>query len=549
MSAARNGTLWILLVLQAVAIVWLGLAWWESRGEDDATATEREASATAQTPARTVRTLAATADRRPEGGPDAAEPDPTSPPIQPVAAPAGSVLFGTVTGARGTHPRQASIALQAGDGNRPVVQTSTRRDAPAYALPGLEPGAYTLRVRAAGFRAFEQSIDIPPRAEALRHDIALMPSWELRVAIVDTDGTPLQERLAELRKEQPLAYDVGPIAVATFERPPAVLPATDLRHPDVGVGSWHGQFEPGMGTRALPKRFTGSLELPSDEPLFVSAVLRTAVLATERVQAGQAEVTITVPFDRVLGSLTTLRLQVVDGESDAPVAGARVGLSDSQSSGMGRAVDAEGRIELRRQRPGLLNLDVQASDRVAPLFDVELAPGAEVDLGALRVYPPVEVKVHLVGPGTDGEVRMAVQCLDAPPHPALRMRSTHHGSARDSTWSARLAPGRYRIRAAGTNALGIVDIDTANLGPEPVRIDLRACAKIRVTPPADRRVQLHVRDAAGISHFRRWLSWSTAFDIDVPPGDYTFAVTSLGGDPGPSQPLPVGPEGAALDLR
>jgi hypothetical protein len=76
-------------------------------------------------------------------------------------------------------------------------------------------------------------------------------------------------------------------------------------------------------------------------------------------------VTLTVPFEKALGSLGTVRLQVVDCESGQPIAGARVALTDSQSGMQGQPVDGESKIELRYQRPGLLNVDIQGPRRAA----------------------------------------------------------------------------------------------------------------------------------------------------------------------------------------
>lgn len=536
--------LWTLALGQGALIVWFAFALLRGRSEH----------ASAVPPTATPMPAAAAT---PESGPvevvAGAPPEPVPAVVPtsasaPLAVPTHAVLFGAVSGKGSKRPRRASISVNAGSASQPIATATIADEATEYALPGLAPGTYRLRVHAQDFREHDEAIEVPAGTDHVRHDVVLSPSWLLAVEFVDTDGSPLGERFLVLRKEHPHSYMTEMIAVATFTSPPAELPPTDLRDPDVGIGRWLGGLDPGRRSRTLDVRFAGMLELPEDRPLFVSAVMRTAVLATERVDAGQEEVRLTVPFERALGSLGSVRVQIVEGDTGRPVTSARVALSDSQSSHQGQPVDAEGKIELRLQRPGLLNLDVTAGDRVALAWNVELAPGASLDLGPLPVFAPVELKASLVD-APPGEVQVALTTLDTPPHPALRARAGYRGSARGGEWSTRVAPGRYRVRATGSGALGVVEIDTRKLAGEPFRIDMQPTARLRVTPPTDRRVQLAVRDATGTLHFRRWLSWTAAFDVHVWPGDYTIELTPFGGEPAPGQRVHVGAEGAELDLR
>jgi len=530
---------------QAVAIVVLAIAL-QRRGHGD------------EMPVRTAPAHApASPAMEPESAPAAADIErrPTEAAAQPQqgpardARPSACVLIGTVHGKGKREPRQTTISLHGDDASRPLVQTSLGRDSSEFALPGLEPRSYTLRVRAQGFRPYEATVEVPPATDRVRHDVLLAPSWELRVEIVDQDGTPLHERWNALAKDRAGLFQAAPVVVATFAPPPAVLPSTELREPDVGFGRWSSAGGIFGETVNLPKRFAGRLELPEDRPLFVSAVLRTAVLATEHVEPGQEEVKLTVPLERALATLVTLRAQVIDGDSKQPIAEARVGLSDSQSSGQGQPTDADGRVELAWQRPGLLNVDVFAKGKVTPPWNVDAAPGATIDLGPLPVATPVEVAATLDGVPSGAEVSVSLQSLDPPPHPALRPRHAHYGRTQGNAWKKTIAPGRYRLQASGPGCFGVAEFDTRSLAGKPVQVAMRGTAKLRITPPADRRLELAISDASGLPRFRRWLSWTTTFDLDLVPGDYTVVLTPLGGQPEPARPLHVDPGGTALDLR
>ncbi len=551
--ARRKGWLVVVAVVQAGLIAWLGFVL--MRGDAQPAKVEpaplpepapRAESIVTQEPAAAAPVVAPTPTPAPPDQPSVL-PAPTQP-----APVTHAVLMGRVAGKGTKQPRDAAVSLFVGSAGTPTVRTQVPADTGSYALPGLAPGSYRLQVNSTGFRDYSATFEIPAGVAEFRHDVILTPSWELRVQINQPDGTPVHEKFAELAKLDPLLWRTSLSAVALFEAPPPLLPPTDMNESDIGIGRWRGSRDAafGQGT-ALPKRFAGYLELPNDEPLYVSAVLRTAVLATERVEAGQEELILTVPFERVLATLGTVRLQVIDAASRRPVAGARVGLSDAQSSGQGQPVDVQGKIEMRFARPGLLNLDIQVKDRVAPLLNVEVAPGATIDLGAIAVHVPIDFKATLVD--APAEVQVSLVALDQPAHPALKARGTSFGTARNGEFTARIAPGRYRLRGtppfpSTAGGLAVMEFDTQNLTAVPLRVPMQATAKLKITPPANRRVQLAIRDAAGMPHLRRWLSWTTAFDLNLVPGDFTVEITPFGGT-ATSRLLRVPAAGAELDLR
>jgi hypothetical protein len=181
------------------------------------------------------------------------------------------------------------------------------------------------------------------------------------------------------------------------------------------------------------------------------------------------------------------------------------------------------------------------------VWNVVVERGATVDLGAVPVVAPVTFEAVFEAAPTGAELQIGLTSLEPPPHAALRARTGRYGSVKTGTFSAQVAPGRYRVRASAPGVLAVAETDTRKLAGEPLRVPMQATGKLRVTPPEE-PAQLAVRDAAGTPLFRRWLTWSTPFDVELLPGSYTIEVTPFGGAPA-TRTLEIGAAGAALDLR
>jgi hypothetical protein len=497
----------------------------------------------------------------PEAGPDP-DPDPAAAardaeaPVEratAVAAPATTLLLGRVADPDGRAIDDARLALRRGDETSTdrVGSTSTLRDAGgAFALPGLTPGRYRLDVSASGHRARGVDIEVPAGVDRLRHDVVLERTWELLVRIDTPDGRPLIPQLGELRGEHRALSDIELAAVATVDPPAGHFPPTDLRELREGVGRWaSGSQRFGGGRPPLPKRYAGLLELPEDRPLHVSAVLRNAVLATAPVEAGQAEVVLTVPLEQVLASLCTVRLQVVDGETGDPVPDARVALDDRQSWSQGEQVEADGRFVATMLRPGILELGIRVADRAAPPMQITLPPGAVIDLGPVPVHRPVPVQVVFEGAGADGEFGVWVRSLDPSPHASLAPRDLRFGRPQGGALTMQLAPGRYRLRVRDEGVFTDVEFDTAAHVGAPLRVALQQAAALRVVPPGDGSlVELEVQDLQGRSLSRFRVTWTSPWEVVLPPGSFVVLVTRAGGEI-ERRAVTVGAEGGQLDLR
>lgn len=542
----RNG-LRMLAILEGVSIVLLGWSLWCGRSEDLADPSPAQAAA------KPGSVVPEPVDARSQADPSIADREST-PPSQirgESTSPSLAVLFGRILTSDASALAQGAVSITRDDMPGTLsVRIGFDRSSPEFALPELEPGRYTLTAGASGCRNLTETIEIAAGVDHLRHDMVLKRTWDLRVLIVTPRGEPLPGVFAAWKSERGDLTSAEISAIATTTPPPSPIPDVSLRLPDFGIGHWNGGTERIMdGRRISPKRYAGVLELPVDVPLYVSATLRSAVLATERVEPGQKEVRLVVPLSQVTGSLCTVRVRVIDEVDGKPAAGVRVSLDDGQSAYIGNPMDAEGRGELL-SRPGRLQLAVYAKDRMAPPWDLDLTPGANVELTEVVLRTPVKVRLQCEGAPADKKPSVRIRCLDPLPLSFLRdsWRSSWMPDGASSV-EVSVYPGRYAARATAGSRMANMEFDTASLGDRPVMLRFAEAAVLHVIPPPlDRPVGLALTDGSGASVWNRQISWEGAFDIVVQPGTYTAAIRRPDGTTEPrTLTLPVGSK--ELDLR
>ncbi|MGE3172196.1 MAG: carboxypeptidase-like regulatory domain-containing protein [Planctomycetota bacterium] len=538
MAAARTaGDTALALVAIAEGVVVLLLAIALLRG-GEASAGPREDARAATIPAD-ARPAAAATDRQPRSAPadDAARtppstaapaaPTPATPSTTPSTPSTGAVLFGELVDARTGEPlQQARVRLFAGDDAKERMSTTLSRGASDYAIPGLEPGAYRLVATAAGHRDTELRLEIPPGVETTRADLRLVPTWRLVVRFVTPDGQPLREAAKDLL--QAFAHSPVPTAIATAAAPPSSLPLSDLREVPFGVGAWTDNRSPfgrPRGGETLPADCDGALDLPTDDPYHVIAVVRSAVLATQRVEPGQPEVRLQVPLPALGSAFATVRLRLVDA-AGAALPNVRVSISDAQTGSQGVPTGDDGRIEFKTLAPGLFELAVGWNqDLSIPPMLVEARPGVTLDLGDVVAQAPVACVVRLQNRPAEQKASLRTLPLDPPVHPATRPRALRHGEVEDEATLA-LPPGRYLVTASAGDLCGDAVVDTAGAGP--FVLDLQPASALQIVP-ADHPVELELRDARGTARLSQWITWRQPYERRLPPGDYLAVVRELDG--------------------
>jgi len=370
---------------------------------------------------------------------------------------------------------------------------------------------------------------VPAATPDLRIDVALVPSWLVKVVLQTPDGKPLSEAMAQ-RKDLPLGGPFGLVSViAAWQELPAQLPLSDLSDTPFNVAAWRSR-EMGRGGNELAARYAGVLEMREDRPSFVAAVMRETLLVQAPVQPGQDEVTLTIDPLQLVAQLAAVRLQVVDA-AGKPVQKANVGLNDAQSWRQPAVTDDDGRLEQTKLRPGRYQLTIGSEGSGGPVAYVDLPPGRTTDLGTVVLVPSFKLRIRLVGLADDKKGSASLMPLDAMANAALTPRSLRLGVQKGEI-QVNVAPGRYRLRVTdGTNG-AMLELDTKQLGEEPLTVTLAPEPTLRIdSRELAESARLVLRSGAGAVVYDRWITWRSEFSVQLPAGEYRATTQGLRSEP------------------
>ncbi|MBK9386026.1 MAG: carboxypeptidase regulatory-like domain-containing protein [Planctomycetes bacterium] len=553
MSRTTRRLLWFVAGMQAVGIAWFGALLaiqpeaTPSRASKEGLRESRETEIHRERPLATERVPHVEPSIAVEAPP--AVVDPSSAEARAFTPPTGTILYGLVRGIDGRIPRTAFLAVHR-PGEKKAVSTEQPDKRGRFTFPGLEPGRYELRARSSGYRDLVHELECSESTPMQRVDLVLDASWILGVRFALPDGRELREVLQEWAKQRPELYrlglDLG--AIATRFEPQADFPATSSRQADYGSGTWHGGLM--VDAARIPRGCSGYFELETREPLWISAVMRHHVLAKQRVEAGQQVVAFEIDPEQLRARLATLRLRVVDAQTGTPLEGATVDVneaSDMQTGGGGKKTDAEGRIELLHQRPGLLRCACWKGEARSASFQVSLEPGQILDIGDV----PIDAQRVVLGrlenwTPASKTPQVTALALDPAPHPTLtRTRVVAHVQP-DASFKLQVHEGRYHVHVSGSGGAS-VEVDTRALGEGPLVIALQPEAELRVHARTQGELwRLNLYDADGHHVFGRWLRDGWRFPIAALPGSYRLELEDRFGKKSARQ-IELGPGG--LDLQ
>lgn len=425
----------------------------------------------------------------------------------------GVVLFGLVTDRAGAPVADAGLYARPIDG--PGVGTQSASNG-AWSFH-LEPGVFDLVVREQGFADHEERVELTPGAH--RHDIALARSAVLQVFVRTVDGEPLDEALHAAGVDE----RIRPRAIAT-RRAPGDLPL--LEHFGwFGIGKFRSARWLGtVNIEGAPPEQLGTIEIGSGLPAHVSLTLGPAVVATQLVEQGQERVEFTVPLERALAELGSIRLQLVSATTAQPLAGVRVDGPRVELTA------ADGVAVFERILPGLHRLSASGRKGLQLSRFVRVEPGQAVDLGRVIVAEPVHVKGIVVDARGD-PVRAGITWTDLElrsfPQPLGHPVST--GSSESGEWTISMEPHRHSIRARldDDSQVAHVVVDPAALPPgESVRLRLRPTARVELIKEFDSEqvFLLSVRTREGVPCFGEFVLAGFAQSIRLPAGNYVADV-------------------------
>lgn len=505
----------VLAVLLGAAVIALFTAWLRM---DAAAAPSSVRESSAAGPDASVTAAAAGGAAAP-AVPAAPAPESADRAATPASGAERAVLYGLVTSAGGDAIRDGVLWLFRDDGAH--VGTDSLRDG-TYSFAGLDAGRYRLRSRIADELALDREVDVA--APTTRLDVELPARWLLTVNAVTPAGEPLASEVGKTMRGGPGRL----LMAAAFAEPPATdLPLSAYAEFTTGVATFRGSDPFRMrGEKALPRETVGVLTMPADRPVTVALLLRSHIVAQQPASPGQDVLTFTLAADAFLRELATVRVRVVDAHG-APVAGARVALNDAQTGGGGQPTGDDGRITVSHLVPGRLDLEISHQELRAPMVQVDVPPGADLDLGDVVLAPGTRVEVAMDNFVGKGAVRFNL--LDPLP-PGRTCKDGYVSRENGATWPLDVYPGRYGFFAAAENGVAIAELDLRTPPAGPLRFDLQPGASLRI----DNRVgsgfaRLDLRTPGGVVVRRRELSGTSVELVRVPPGSYVAEITDQSG--------------------
>jgi hypothetical protein len=414
--------------------------------------------------------VAATQPPPAAAAPGAAEVEPTpEPPARP-PDPARSAEGEVAEAAETAHP-QAAAASAAEDpvqcllygrirtaGDEPVERrgvtltdelgVALRCDAFAdgtYSASGLHPGRWWLKPWASGYRSIVDVVDLTLERPVLARDFVLQAEEGAQVAVrvIAPSGEPF---FAALERAGSSRANLGFTPVATREPLPENLYSVpgSIRQ---GVGVAEFKWTQGGSRRTLD--LLGTLVLKERPPLVVSLLLGRAVLASQPLEPGVAELVFTLDPERFLGLLVSVRWRLVDAQSGEPLLEPRCRVEFDNGVMMFVKSDAEGWHLLEHLDPVPLRIQSGLAGYESLDLRIEPPPGRLTDLGSIPLGPEVWIRGRVLdGEGQPADVALLCKRIDpadrfAPPE------SRHSWKVSDGAFEIRgLARAQYLLQTS-----------------------------------------------------------------------------------------------------
>lgn len=383
----------------------------------------------------------------------------------------------------------------------------------AYSISGLVPGDYWIRAGSIRAGAANTRIALAVNESERRLDLQLVLAPQVLVKLIDRAGAPLAK------------YET--LAVATLEPPGEWFEEVfgSFNNP-FGVGHF---WQNGYASERLPDGYLGKLILDVEPPLYVSIVHWQCVVATQRVERGQAEVEFVL--DRELPALqsASVRVRFVDAADGTPLATGSVEL-DGNSMRMLRP--EAGGFGATNIAPGWYELVAKFSGYEGVLRRVLIEPGIENDLGEVRLGR----EVWIAGVVTDATGAAVAADVDIRLFDEATAKPVRHFVGRGASTEADgsfkipgLSRARYMLRLRqrdSTWALTSRLVDARNGPVEDVRFELVPGVALVVRPSSDawRDVRFDVLDANEqlVTSSRLW--FEAPQPLLLAPGSYTVVV-------------------------
>ncbi len=413
---------------------------------------------------------------------------------------------------------------------RPVACTA--KDAMSWRMPNAEPGEYhvTLRPRGSWNPAGARFV-VAPGERMKRVEVPLALLHVLRVRWQTTDGQPIADAL----RQPGVIEDSALLRVAPgVERLPVRAPAPVWPQSLIdNVRQRPAEVRPAAEDSAdhvrsppwpdAPADAFGVLILPIVPPCAVHACIGGVVVESLDVAPGTSEVVFRTNLDDVRRSRTTLRFCVIAAESGDPVEDANYMIN---SSGIGHPtvhLGPDGCQVDFRVLPGVWMLTVGARDRASHWREIDLAPGATLDLGTIALKKSCRVRARLRLPDGSPAVGVAAQLLSV--NRFGWGHTARGGTVSDGLLTFTVPDERHAIVVQDERwvaASALVEPCGADGVHEEVTLQLETGVKIALDfgPTSPLATQVLVYDAHGLPVARRPIGLTGLVPLRLVPGEY-----------------------------
>ncbi len=468
----------------------------------------------------------------------------------------GCIVYGRVTDASGSPieggeggersgPRLVTFEDAAGE----TLQAHVGEEG-AFSIAGLGQGRWIVSTGADGYRRYREPFDLSSGARSMRRDIALERAVQLRVLLLAPGGEPFFQALRDSGNSLPPGMDLQ--AVATAAPPGATF--------DADQQARLGRFRKSGFGDSGPPGCLGTMVLDDRSPAWISLVLESAVLATQRLEPDKDAV-FTLDPERLVTARSALRVRLVEAESAAPIEGAEIFLIGQGMTSPTPHTDAQGVALIENQAPGTYGFWVQAPEREAARRSITLVPGETLDLGTLELGPGLTIAGRVVdAQGLPFKAMVQLGRVDPVTREVAMYGSQAWMSARDGTFKiGGLERGEFVVRSNGSSLSADEDLGAAapnafasTLGGSVSGLELAFVPTGRLLLRTERAdwesLRYRVFDEQNLERSAGRIYERLQFAVTLPRGRYRLRVTDGAGRVVLEQPIAIGEEPLAIQL-
>ncbi len=235
-----------------------------------------------------------------------------------------------------------------------------------------------------------------------------------------------------------------------------------------------------------------------------------------------------VSLEEVRSKASSVSGRVLNANDGEPIATARVGLTDRQTSGGGKKVEVDGSFHQKGLRAGLMVLTIRAAGFQAIHEYVRLIPGKTLDMGTLRLHAATKMRGRIVDEGGSGVVcRVTVRNLDRMKFPQEIDLGWAVKTQTDGTFEVGgLGPGRHLV-VAEKRGFGVSAAEVS-LGQEDADgIEIALLRGTQVSIKTSVRSSpfflLQITDNNGNPVVSRFIGGNWTLDFNLAPGNYSLS--------------------------